>query len=113
MGGYRFGSYKTELVLGLWSLVLRPRCLSHNRTSKTKNLRPKTNCPLFPHRHCSIQIQIELQHVYSWFAQKAELSALRMPRYDLPQFFLIDAALASNSGHLKFSPGGRNVRVKS
>src|SRR6266404_3514985 len=111
MGGYRFGSYKTELVFGLRSYALDVYLITEHPRPKTKDPRP--TAPSFPHRHCSIQIQIKLQHVYSWLAQKAELSALCMSRYDLSYLFLTDAAFASNPGYLKFSPGGRNVRVKA
>src|SRR5258706_11456393 len=65
------------------------------------------------HRHCSVQIQIKLQHVYNCFAQKAELSTLCVRGHELMRLILANASLSRDTWHLKLCSGARNVGVKT
>lgn len=60
-----------------------------------------------------IKIEIELEHVHTWFTEKAELPAFRVHGDDLAQLVFTYASLMCDAWHLKLSGSRRDVRIET
>ena len=59
-----------------------------------------------------IQVQIQLQHIYSWLTENAKFPRLRVLRHNPAHFLFTDAARFRHSRYLKLRACRRNVRIK-
>ena len=60
-----------------------------------------------------VQIEIEIEHIHSRFAEQAELPAFRVLLHQRPHVLLAHSALVGDSRNLKLRRRRRNVRIQA
>ena len=61
----------------------------------------------------TVEIEVEFQHVYNRFTEKAELSPRSVRLHQAPHFVLTHPALLRHAWDLEFSRRGRDVRIET